>query len=262
MTIIKKIINIFFVSYSLFFLYHGINRCKNTKTVSNLFALCSDKLENRRKFEERETIENYPKYNEGELRFDIDSFSVNPFKLYKILSEHYIYSQTHLFFKNNEDYSRNLPERSAGKSQHYTGEIQTSTAYKGNLGFTPYSLERKHLFVFQVALNILNRLPFLAIIIEKIMVVFKIIKNIIQNSNYTINLLYRYNVIFSYFYMNNLKTDLLTIKNDIEICYNNVFSHIVFILLLLINFIFGKSTIFRSLRRKIGLLLRFAPAKP
>jgi len=33
---------------------------------------------------------------------------------------------------------------------------------------------------------------------------------------------YIYNLIFSYFYTNNLKTDFITIKNDIEICYNNV----------------------------------------
>jgi hypothetical protein len=36
--------------------------------------------------------------------------------------------------------------------------------------------------------------------------------------------IYTYNVIFNYFYLSNLKTDFITIKNDIEICYNNFIS--------------------------------------
>jgi hypothetical protein len=36
--------------------------------------------------------------------------------------------------------------------------------------------------------------------------------------------IYIYNAIFNYFYLNNLKTDFITIKNDIEICYNNFMS--------------------------------------
>ena len=60
-------------------------------------------------------------------------------------------------------------------------------------------------------------------VIKKVCIWCRTFKITIINFYNILKTMYTYNIIFSYFYTNNLKTDIITIRNDIEICYNNLF---------------------------------------
>lgn len=72
-------------------------------------------------------------------------------------------------------------------------------------------------------------------IIKKVCIWCNRFKITIVNFYNILKTMYAYNVIFSYFYTNNLKTDIITIKNDIEICYNNLLIPLFWIVLILIR---------------------------
>jgi hypothetical protein len=193
-----KIKNYFILFYVFFLLFHGTSRCVNTKTFSALYDYIYF-------------------YVTKENSFDTLSFETKNifFKMQCIKNKINLPLHTRvnwfyklLYFKENIKYNI------FGGGESKNNVLQTKCNENTNS-------QKVSIYNF--------------FLIKKVSIMCKICKITIINIYNLLKTVYSYNVIFSYFYTNNLKTDIITIKNDIDICYNNLLIPLFWIMLILIR---------------------------